>query len=313
MPENLALLLLVCYLADLFLGDPDRWPHPVRLLGTFLGQAESGARNSGQNLKVCGFVVLILGSFLVYWLTSLIISIPILGLVAALYLGYASLALGCLIRETRKVQKIIISGDLPRARKSLGLLVSRDTQELDEQGLYQALAETAAENYNDAFCAPFFYLSLLGVPFVWVYKLVSTMDSMWGYKNEKWKDLGLAGARADDILAYLPARLGFLSLVGAGFILGLGKKTAFSAMVRDARRTESPNAGWTMAGTAHLLGTRMGGRASYFGLAREKPLLGPGLENYSSAKIDQLVSLILTASFLYGSAFVALAALMAGF
>ncbi len=313
MPESIIIFLLVCYITDIIIGDPPGWPHPVRVQGRFLEFAEQRLRKSSLNLKLSGFIVLIFGVFLTLWITTLLISIPFFGLIISIYLGYASLALGCLIHETRKAQKLIASGTLDEARIAVSLLVSRDTGHLDEQGLYQCLAETVTENYNDAFCAPFFYLSILGVQWVWAYKLVSTMDSMWGYKTEKWKDLGYAGAKADDILAWLPARLAALSMIGAGYILRLEKNVALSAIVKDARKMESPNAGWTMSAGAHLLGVRMGGRASYFGNFREKPILGGSKsDKYTPEKIDQLVSLILVSSICYVAVFILLA-VMIGF
>ncbi len=307
MLENLIVFLLICYLADIVMGDPPGWPHPVRLQGRILNYLEVKARRSGLNLKLCGFAILVPGMFLTLWITTLLMSIPFFGLIISIYLGYASLALGCLIHETRKAQKLIAAGSLEEARKAVSHLVSRNTAHLDEQGLYQCLAETASENYNDAFCAPFFYLSLLGAPWVWAYKLAGVMDSMWGYKTEKWKDLGYAGAKADDILAWLPARLGALSMLGAGFILGLGRGPSLSLIAGDARKMESPNAGWTMSAAARILGVRMGGPAEYFGEKKLKPVLGAGRENYSSGKIDQLVSLILISSFLYALVFIGLA------
>lgn len=310
MPENLAVFLLACYLADLIAGDPRAWPHPVRLFGRILDRIEPIIRKSGLNLKACGLGVLLTGLFLTLWVTTLLTSFPLLGIIISLYLGYASLALGCLIHETRQVQKLIASGSLDEARKALGHLVSRDTGHLDEQGLYRSLAESASENYNDAFCAPFFYLSLLGVPWVWAYKLISTMDSMWGYRTAKWKDLGYAGAKADDILAWIPARLAVLSMLGAAAILRLDNKPRMSDIARDARKMDSPNAGWTMSAAAHLLGVSMGGPALYFGEKKNKPVLGRDLEKYSSQKLDQLISLILTSSFLFALAFSGLALLL---
>ncbi|MCA1743835.1 MAG: adenosylcobinamide-phosphate synthase CbiB [Desulfovibrionales bacterium] len=310
MSETLIFFLLVCYLTDVFIGDPARWPHPVRIIGRTLDMLEPVLRKSGHSLKFLGFAVLFTGAFATLFSASLLISLPFLGFIFSLYLGYACLALGCLIHEIRKVQKLIDSGSLQEARKAISFLVSRDTSELNEQELYQTLAETLSENYNDAFCAPFFYLSLLGVPWAWMYKLVSTMDSMWGYKTDKWNKLGFAGAKADDILAYIPARLATLSMIGAAYIMNLRKNVRLSEIAVDAGRMESPNAGWTMSAGAHILGVRMGGNASYFGEKKFKPVLGRGREIYSSTKIDQLVSLILISSFLYALGFIVLAAIV---
>lgn len=292
------------------IGDPARWPHPVRLIGRVLDMLEPVLRLSGLDLKLCGFAALTTGAILVYLLVSFVTVLPFFGIILSFYLGYSSLAFGCLIREVRKVKKLIVCGNLLEARSALGMLVSRDTAELNEHELYQTLAETLAENYNDAFCTPFFYLSLMGVPLVWVYKLVSTMDSMWGYKTREWKDLGLAGAKADDILAYIPARLAALSMIGAAYILGLGKNVRLSSIAFDAGRMESPNAGWTMSAGAHILGVRMGGNAFYFGEKKSKPVLGRNGESCSSAKIEHLVSLTQVGSLLYALGFTFLAAVI---
>lgn len=310
MLESLTLFLLVCYIADLVIGDPARWPHPVRILGSCLNYIEPKVRNSGFNLKFCGFAVLAAGIVLALTAATLLISIPYLKILMSIYLGYASLALGCLIYEARKVQMLIASGRLEEARKALSQLVTRDTEQLDEQGLYQTLAETTSENYNDAFCAPFFYLSLLGVPWVWAYKMVSTMDSMWGYKTQKWKELGFAGAKLDDILAYIPARMAALSMLAAGYVLRWPGRVNITDVIKDAGKLDSPNAGWTMSAGAHLLGVKMGGTASYFGKDRDKPILGHGNEKYSSGKIDQLISLILVSSILYALVFTGLSVMI---
>lgn len=310
MSETLVFFLLACFVADIFIGDPPRWPHPVKIIGRALDRLEPVLRKSGINLKFLGFAVFFAGSFITLSAVTLLISLPFIGFILSIYLGYACLALGSLIYEIRKVQKLIVAGSLQEARKAMSFLVSRDTAELNEQELYQTLAETLSENYNDAFCAPFFYLSLLSVPWAWMYKMVSTMDSMWGYKTDKWKELGYAGAKADDILAYIPARLAALSMLGGAYILGFEKNVRLSVIAADARRMESPNAGWTMSAGAHILGVRMGGNASYFGEKKSKPVLGRGEGSYSSAKIDQLVSLVLVSSFLYALGFTVLAAIV---
>ncbi|WP_045214956.1 adenosylcobinamide-phosphate synthase CbiB [Desulfonatronovibrio magnus] len=304
---NIIIFLLFCYIVDLIVGDPRSWPHPVKVLGKAINFIEHKCRITGFSLRKCGFIVLFLGVFLILFLVSLCISLPFFGLVISLYLGYASLALGCLIHETRKAQKLIAGKNIQQAREAVACLVSRDTEHLDQQGLYQALAESVSENYNDAFCAPFMYLSLLGVPWVWAYKFVSTLDSMWGYKVSHWKDLGYAAAKADDILAWIPARTGALSMLVASRILRLESSVSWSRIAGDARKTDSPNAGWTMSAAAHLLNVRMGGAASYFGKTRIKPEIGSGDNAYSKSKIDELINLIVLSSIIYAAFFTLIA------
>ncbi|MFW5730571.1 MAG: adenosylcobinamide-phosphate synthase CbiB [Desulfonatronovibrionaceae bacterium] len=307
---NLLLFLGFCYAADLILKDPRSWPHPVRLLGRGLNIWEKAARSSFLPLQLQGFLALGFSTLLILAVISLLLAIPILGTISALYLGYTSLALGGLLQETVRVRHMIARGSIDEARAALAMLVSRDTSQLDEQGLYRTLAETAAENYNDAFCAPFFYLSLLGVPWVWVYKLVSTMDSMWGYKTAEWKELGQAGAMADDILAWIPARTGALSMLAAARVAGLGHKISLARVRSQAGKMESPNAGWTMSAAALILNMRLGGKAVYKGVLKDKPVLGPEEGTVNMEKIDRLVRLILISSFVYLAVFAALGAVL---
>ncbi len=293
------IFLGLCFGLDLLLGDPVTWPHPVRFIGCVLNFFERLLRDLNMNLYLAGFLVLISGSglicFGIYFLTSL----PIMGGILALYLGYAALALGSLLREGRKVLFFLEAGKIGEARHALSMLVSRDTSDMDEQDVSRALIETLSENFNDGFCAPFFYLVLGGPAGVWVYKFVSTMDSMWGYKNHEWRQLGFAGARADDILAFIPARISAMFLWLAAKVLRLPVAVRWKEVVEDARKTESPNAGWPMAMAAHLLQVELGGPATYFGHLKDKPRLGSSGKKVTVQKIEQIISIILTAGFLF--------------
>jgi adenosylcobinamide-phosphate synthase len=318
------LLPLAAIALDMALGDPNGWPHPVRLIGWALDrletllhptlsptewvQGETFSRGSGAQRparapgaaraispvfkRLYGLCVAISLSLGVWFLASLLIRLPGLGWLFSLYLAFAGLALGQLMREAGNVSKLLESGRLEDARRELSFLVSRDTSALDEPGLWRTLAETVSENYCDAFVAPFFYLCLGGAPLLWLYKTVSTMDSMWGYKTERFVDLGWAGARADDALAFLPARLAACSLLAAGLVLGLPVRLAWANFRRDAQTMASPNAGWPMASAAWLCGASMGGRAVYFGSAVEKPPLGPVGMLWDTKRFSALVRLI---------------------
>ncbi|NHZ47329.1 CobD/CbiB family cobalamin biosynthesis protein, partial [Nitratidesulfovibrio liaohensis] len=212
----------------------------------------------------------------VWGLVRLPVLAPWLGALVAVYFAWAGLALGSLLREGRRTLHAIEHGTLDEARTAVSMLVSRDTAQLDRPDLRRALAETLAENFNDGFVAPFFWLLLGGPAGLWGYKAVSTMDSMWGYRTEEWCDLGRACARLDDVLAWVPARLSALFLwLSAPLAKVRGGWQGFGRMARDARSMESPNAGWPMSAAAWLHGAPMGGPTPYFGVVKHKPVLGP--------------------------------------
>ena len=171
------------------------------------------------------------------------------------------------------------------------MLVSRDTSTLDVAGLRRTLAETVSENLNDGFVAPLFYLALFGPGGMWAYKVVSTMDSMWGYRTEQYRDLGRGAAKTDDFLAWIPARITARIMLFAGKRLGLDHSTAKARYALDAAKIESPNAGWPMAAAAWLVRGQMGGPTVYFGEMKDKPVLGPVGENWDRKKIWALIRL----------------------
>jgi adenosylcobinamide-phosphate synthase len=288
-------LPLAAVLLDLLLGDPARLPHPVRAIGALLEKMSPLVTGRGARFKGAAAVVLVAGaSGGAAWLLG---SLPLIGWLFRLYLAYAGLALGQLLREGRRVSGMLAAGEVERARTALAGLVSRDVSEMDEDGLRRSLAESMAENLNDAFGAPFFWLVLLGPGGLWVYKAVSTMDSMWGYRTDKWRDAGWAAARVDDVLAWLPARITAFLMLAAGWFLRLEVTAAYDHLLEDSRKTESPNAGWPMAAAAWLLGARMGGPTPYLGELKDKPLIGPE-GGWKDEKLRKLVRLCLAAGLL---------------
>ncbi len=288
---------------DLLLGDPHRLPHPVRAIGAFLTCLEPRARAWGLPLRLAGALCVLLTAGFCAGLVYLLLRVPLLGGAVALYLAYAGLALGQLVKEGRRALRLIESGaesgdlsaEMNAAREAVGFLVSRDTSALGPEELRRTLAETLSENLGDGFVCPLFYLVLAGPVGLWAYKAVSTMDSMWGYKTERYRELGWACARLDDALAYLPARLTAVLLILAGLCLGLDWRGALAHTARDARRMESPNAGWPMATSAWLLGAGMGGAAVYFGEVKMKPVLGPEGQPWRPEILSKLLRLLVIA------------------
>ena len=294
---------------DAILGDPRGWPHPVRWIGLFLNNLEHKARAwAGQNdeaggeakefsdaerskrLRLAGVAAVVLtagGAGALVWLLS---SLPGLGWLAALYFAYAGLALHGLVREVDLARQTLLHDGVVAGRSAVSGLVSRDISAADEADLYRALAETLAENFNDAIIAPFFWLCLAGPVGLWVYKAVSTMDSMWGYKNERWRDLGWSAARLDDVLAWLPARISAAVLRFTPIKSGGGRWPGWAVISAQASQMASPNAGWPMTVAAWLHGRSMGGSTRYHGEIVEKPRLGPDAAlAWDNASLEELL------------------------
>ncbi|MEF3697273.1 adenosylcobinamide-phosphate synthase CbiB [Desulfolutivibrio sp.] len=268
-------LFVVAAILDRILGDPPGWPHPVRLIGAGLRRLERAAPVSPFPRRLYGVAVTLALALACALVVDLCVSLPGAGGLFAVYFAFAGLALGSLLREARAVLHLLEAGDLPGARRALAGLVSRDTARMDALAVRRALAETVSENFNDGFVAPLFYLVLGGPALLWAYKAVSTMDSMWGYRTPHYRELGWFCARADDALAFVPARLSALALVGGGWAMRRRPVGVWSRIRRDAGTMASPNAGWPMAAAAWVCGAGMGGAAVYFGQAVDKPRLGP--------------------------------------
>ena len=298
LPLNLSLFvfLLGCTVLDLLFGDPRDWPHPVRLIGKALELLEGPARRFFLGPRVGGALSVAAVAMGCAILVHLLTGLPLIGEILALYMGYAGLALGCLLRETNAVLRLLETGRLAAARAHLAGLVSRDTEDMTEDEVCRAMGETLAENFNDGFVAPLFWLCLLGPAALWAYKAVSTVDSMWGYRTERFEELGKAGARADDILAWMPARLAAISIWATGWLQL--RPAAWEGIARDARTMDSPNAGWPMSAAAHVAGVSMGGPTRYFGEIKDKPFLGPLGVPWSAQRIRGMMRTLLLAALL---------------
>lgn len=284
---------LIAFILDLVLKDPPTWPHPVRWIGSLLNWMESRARSQSRfTLRQAG-VISLAGLLAAVWLsTAIATGIPLLGPLVGLYLAYAGLSLGGLLESARDVQDSLQANDLEAARSKLAMLVSRDTASMDRREISRSLAETVSENFNDGLTAPFFFLLLGGPVLLWMYKAVSTVDSMWGYQTPKWSSLGWAGARLDDILAFVPARLSAGLIVLTGLVLSRNWRQAIRHTPSQARQMKSPNAGWPMAAAAWVLEGTMGGRTVYHGQKTFKPLLGPADMAWTEDKLSDLLRLI---------------------
>jgi len=274
--------IVMGYIADLIFGDPYWFPHPVRFIGRFISSFENLLRrlvHSETSEKIAGFIltgVTVVISYLVVWILlkiSLSVSTLLFHIVNIFFI-YTVLATRCLGDEAKKIYRYLINGDINNARKGLSYIVGRDTEKLDVQGICRAVIETVSENTSDGIVAPLFYLFLGGVPLAMAYKAINTLDSMVGYKNERYINMGMASARLDDIANFIPARLTSFLIAIASFITGLNPRRSLSIMLRDGRNNPSPNSGYPEASMAGALGVRLGGPSSYGGQIVEKPYIG---------------------------------------
>jgi adenosylcobinamide-phosphate synthase len=282
---------------DLLLGDPRGWPHPVRAIGWAYARLDALADRRGWRTRAFGAVAVgavAAASGGLVWLAG---RLPWLGSVLGLYFAYAGLALGDLLGQARRATWFLEKGDVEAARAVVAGLVSRDVAALDAQGLGRALAESVAENANDGFVAPLCFLALGGPALLWVYKAVSTADSMWGYRTPRYARLGAFGARADDVLAYVPARVTAGAMWLAGGLFGILTAGVWGTITRDAQKSASPNAGWPMAAAAWICGGSMGGPATYFGRTVGKPRLGPDHAAWDAGRQRLLRRVVMAAAF----------------
>ena len=283
---NVLLAALGGFLLDLLLGDPSWMPHPVVLMGRCITALEKLLRNvfpkTPAGERWAGRVLaaaLPLGTLVVtggcLWLCRQIH--PALAFVLSTFWCWQALAAKGLASESKNVYQALTCGTLAEARQAVGRIVGRDTDSLTQAGVTRAAVETVAENFSDGVVAPMAYMLLGGAPLALCYKAVNTMDSMVGYKNERYLHFGRGAAKLDDLANYLPARLAALVLVGTAFLLGEDGKAAFRIWRRDRRKHSSPNSAQTEAAMAGALGVRLAGPASYFGKPVEKPWIGEEL------------------------------------
>ncbi len=303
----LALVLGFCI--DLLFGDPHSIPHPVVLIGRLISAMEKLVRKifpktvRGEN--VAGGVL---------WL--LVVLIPTAVSLGILYLGYKIspwlglalesimcwqiLATKSLKVESMKVYTALKAGDPAEYRRAVSMIVGRDTAALDDKAVARAAVETVAENTSDGIIAPMLYLAIGGAPLGFFYKAVNTMDSMLGYVEMPYKNIGLVPAKMDDFFNFLPARLSALLMLLAGWLEGLDIRRGWRIWRRDRRNHASPNSAQTESVCAGLLGLRLAGDAYYHGVLHKKPYIGDPVREIEYEDIPRACRL------LYGTAMVSL-------
>lgn len=294
----------VAWLLDRWLGDPPHWPHPVRWIGALITLTQRAVRrvcHSDTALRVGGGVMwlVVVGATwgVAYGVLTLAESIhPWLGWCVEVWMIYTLLAARCLADAAREVEHALRHGTLAESREKLSWIVGRDTSQLQPPQITRAVVETVAENAVDGVIAPLFFLLLGGAPLAMAYKAVNTLDSMVGYKHEKYRAIGMVSARIDDVANFIPARLSWLLLSVAAWLCRLNPARAFRIGWRDRRNHSSPNCAWSEAAVAGALGVRLGGPNDYFGQRVEKPWIGDETRAITVDDISQTIRLMWVAS-----------------
>ena len=270
--------LIAGYLLDLLLGDPEWLYHPVRLIGKYISFAEKRLRKRGGNLRIGALILTIsttlatmAAATLILWLLRLAGDVPLF--IGMALMDWMGIAVTCMAKEARGVGRALKLGVGP-ARKQVARIVGRDTENLNEEEIIKATVETVAENTTDGVISPILYALIGGPVLLWGYKAVNTLDSMVGYMDEKYRDIGWSSAKLDDVLNFIPARLTALLMALAARLTGLDGKNALRIVRRDHANHKSPNSAWSEAAAAGALHIQLGGTHLYFGKPVEKPTIG---------------------------------------
>jgi adenosylcobinamide-phosphate synthase len=296
-------VIAAAFALDLILGDPPSWPHPVRWMGRAARILEPFLRRWRRRPFAAGVLLVLLlvpttwalglGAILAAGYLS-----PVLAQAVQVVILWTCLSTRALYTAAMAVQRALVRQDLGAARKTVGMIVGRETGHLDAEGVSRAAVETVAENLVDGVVAPLFFAVLGGAPLALAYKMVNTLDSMVGYRSPRYLQFGRAAARLDDAANYLPARLSVALIAGpAAILLGRGRQSWRTAR-RDGKRHLSPNAGWSEAAFAGALGVRLGGPNRYHGQMVSKPYIGAEHRSVQVTDIARACDLMLASALL---------------
>lgn len=298
--------LYVGYVLDLIFGDPYFMPHPVRYIGKAINYLEKIFRKifkSDISLKISGFLFTFIIVFATYAFYFLLLKIAneissLFAFALESFVIYQIFATKCLSDEGKKLYKTLEDDDMTQSRKWISYLVSRDTDNMTKEDIIKATIETISENIIDGIISPLFFIIIGGAPLGMAYKAANTLDSMVGYKNEKYYNFGYASAKFDDILNYIPARLSGLLVLMSAFILKMDYKASFKTLIRDRKNHSSPNSAYSEAATAGALKIQLGGKASYFGHVEMKQTMGDYIETPAPKHIKDTIKIMFVSSML---------------
>ena len=285
--------IILAYYIDLIIGDPPKWPHPVKLFGRFIAFCERNF-NKGRFKKIAGLISLLvlIGTifFLTVYLLVYLYQIHVyIGIFVEAVLIATTISGKGLKQAAMIVYQPLKKNNLLQARKHLSEIVGRDTHELSEEEIARATVETVAENTTDGITAPLFWAFIGGAPLALVYRAINTCDSVVGYKTEELKDFGWASARLDDVVNWIPARITGLLMLFTKRSFTHNFTETFKSLIDNAKKHKSPNSGWNEAAVASILGIQLGGTNTYQGVISNAPLLG---KSFRKLEVDDIIKTI---------------------
>ena len=289
--------IIIAVIVDFIIGDPYNFPHPVKLMGNIINFEEKFIRSlfkSKVGLNLGGLLIVVVNIsigflfplVLLKWLKQYTVIYSIVNI----YLIYTCLAARSLHYEAKKVSQAIDNG-IVQARERLSYIVGRETKSLSEDEIIRATVETVAENTSDGVIAPLLFIIILGAPGGLLYKFVNTMDSMLGYMDEKYKDIGYFPAQVDDVFNFIPARITAVLMCLSSF-MRFDLSSGFKIMIRDRKNHKSPNAIYPEAAVAGLLGIQLGGDSSYHGILVSKDTIGDKINSISKENISDTIEIM---------------------
>ena len=306
MMESYGLLIILpaAYLLDQILGDPQFLPHPIRWMGKAIELSEPGFRKISKNLVVSGTFLAIFLILSAWGITFIIVVLagkihPILGIVIEIVLIYWCISVRSLWQSAMEVSRSLVDKRIDEAKEKVSLIVGRDVEKLTERGIVKATIETVAENLVDGVISPLFFAVIGGAPLAIAYKMVNTLDSMVGYKNEKYIHFGKAAACIDDIANFIPARLSVPIISLAAQIISQKGLNAFNTAVLEGKNHTSPNAGFPEASFAGSMGVKLGGPNYYHGKIVYKPYIGKLFGEADIKHIKKACDLMMLSSVLW--------------
>ena len=311
MNDYLYVQIGIAFLLDIMIGDPRWFPHPVRMIGVCIEYFEKILRKLIPSERLAGIsltIIIVFGTYLVTY-QILVFFYEIrwsLGILASIIIIFFSLSTRDLLRETGNVLKALKSGNLKKARKNLSRIVGRDTHNLSEEQVATGCIETSAENIVDGIIAPLFYAFIGGPALAMAYKAINTLDSMVGYKNEKYLNFGWASANLDDIANFIPARIAAIILPISSYICGADYSNSVKILKRDGQKHPSPNSGIPEAAIAGALRIRLGGPNIYNDVPSDKPYIGDPQKNVCFDDINSTSKIVMVSaiiSVVFGVAF----------
>ncbi len=294
---ELAVIIGIAFVLDVIWGDPTYLYHPICGIGNLISKTEKFVRPRCKNDFLGGFILVLVVVFLSFFIPFGILYILykmhwILGMVVEVFWCFQILAAHSLRKAALQVYQPLKEDDLEASRKYVSYIVGRDTEGLDKRGIIKATVETVAENTTDGVIAPLIFMAIGGAPLAFAYKAINTMDSMVGYKNDKYILFGRCAAKLDDVANFIPARITAIFMMCSAYLLGYDGRGAWEMYWRDRKNHKSPNSAQTESVCAGALQIQLAGNASYFGEVYEKPTIGDGIRAIEVEDIKSSIKLM---------------------